>query len=726
MSAFSFVPLDFVANSNGARHAFSACEFAEQRRLTPHSSSSGVSAPAQLVVAGGDQLTMIAASANLLERDADRRIGPAPAACPSTHLSACVTTAFPTVAALRSTGVLWHFLAVDSFLQARDDDGVAQFLAVEAPSPNGVRRGPILVYAVRQIMRSDKEPPLPAAPPSTAAAGVAPVPAGSSATTAATATATAAATAMSTAATIASTPSSDALASLLSPAASTSSGALLGGAAPTAAGAASSSLFRHAMFVHGARSRMDEQAVNWSADWEQIDLSFVPVGLLHIELPRALDADDAAAAAAKADSPLAGSVVAAADDEAAEPDGDSDTASQRSRGSTSSHSQRRRQRPNSSSVAGSATMAPGSLSASSGAHGRRCAILVLCGDGLIRTYAQTEVGMRFMEYASGAWWIAALRHAGAVTKCCEGSVAAAAAAAAAPPSVSSTTPVQSNSNTNTPTTPVASRPSSPRSVAAAAAVAATTTTSSYSGSLDTLFADAPADKEFFAAPGAGLVPASGGVPLSLHFAETHDADHYVFAIGFHSGLVRVVRAPAPTIEADFGDADGAAQADDAAQRLCFVRWLDGPIAAVRLFRDGADPAAATPLHLLVVSALGYAVVYDDVMARGLGTPQLLPRSDAFDALLCAEAIDANLDGRNELLIGTFSGHVLVYARAPGSTEWRLSDTRTFASAVHRIVPLNLLGGNEPNTTQQLAVCTNDGVQLMIAAPTQPKLKVSDE
>jgi hypothetical protein len=612
-------------------------------------SAAAAASPAQLLVAGGDQLNFIAASANVLERDAERRIGPAPPLCPATHLTAFVSTPFPTVAALRSTRTAseWHFLAVDSFLQARDDDGVAQFLAAEPPAPNGVRRGPILAYAVRVLMRDSAAPAATAAAAGGVAAADSPAASGSSAVGAA--------------------------GSASASAAAVTSGGGVGGGSAAAS--------RYLLFVHGARSRIDEQMINWSADWEQIDLSFVPIGITHVELPRSDAAQRDSANVSGGATP-----AAVVDEEGGEqPDGDSDTASQRSRGSASSHNRRRR--PNSTVSA-----AAGTFGTTNSSLGRRCAILVLGGDGAIHTYSQTEAGMRFVECTSGAWWIAALRGAGALPKALSRSSSTAHAGA-------STTPIASNVNTNTPTTPVASRPSSPR------------------GALDdALLADATLslERDFFAPADSNLLPASSGVPLTVHHASTHDADHFVFAVGYHSGLVRLLLAPSHSLEAEFGSVD---LADDATQRASappplLMRWFDGPIAAVRLFRDSADGAAATPINLVVVGALGFAVVYDDVLRHGLGRAHVLPQSDAFDALLCATAIDSNSDGRNELLIGTFSGHVLVYARA-AADEWRLVDTRQLGSAVHSILPFNLLGGTEPSASLQLAVNTSDGVQLMI-------------
>ena len=77
------------------RTAQSLCEFV--RRSTAND------APTRLVLCGAAKLELLAASANVLEGDTERRIGPPPLGCPSTHLSAFTTTDFPLPAALRTT-----------------------------------------------------------------------------------------------------------------------------------------------------------------------------------------------------------------------------------------------------------------------------------------------------------------------------------------------------------------------------------------------------------------------------------------------------------------------------------------------------------------------------------------------------------------------------------------------------------------------------------------------
>jgi len=68
-------------------------------------------------------------------------------------------------------------------------------------------------------------------------------------------------------------------------------------------------------------------------------------------------------------------------------------------------------------------------------------------------------------------------------------------------------------------------------------------------------------------------------------------------------------------------------------------------------------------HLLVCTALGYGVLYQNVARNALLDASFLPGIKSAldnDALLCACVADIELDGFHKLFVGTYSGRVLVY------------------------------------------------------------------
>lgn len=67
-----------------------------------------------------------------------------------------------------------------------------------------------------------------------------------------------------------------------------------------------------------------------------------------------------------------------------------------------------------------------------------------------------------------------------------------------------------------------------------------------------------------------------------------------------------------------------------------------------------------PMGLLVGSALGYAVAYGDIQQSNFSKETFLPQSDRDDSVLCSGFMDVNMDGHDEILLGTYNQHLLVY------------------------------------------------------------------
>uniref|UniRef100_A0A1E1XLJ2 Kaptin actin binding protein n=1 Tax=Amblyomma sculptum TaxID=1581419 RepID=A0A1E1XLJ2_AMBSC len=106
--------------------------------------------------------------------------------------------------------------------------------------------------------------------------------------------------------------------------------------------------------------------------------------------------------------------------------------------------------------------------------------------------------------------------------------------------------------------------------------------------------------------------------------------------------------------------------------------LDSPISGLHLFEDGTiwplpdfvkntelsrcyeSKGLARKTHLLVCRALVPSFVYRDVLERGLDQYAMLPRSDDFDSVVCGCVADIDMDGVNEVILGTYGQEVLVY------------------------------------------------------------------
>uniref|UniRef100_A0A0K8SJ50 Kaptin n=1 Tax=Lygus hesperus TaxID=30085 RepID=A0A0K8SJ50_LYGHE len=161
----------------------------------------------------------------------------------------------------------------------------------------------------------------------------------------------------------------------------------------------------------------------------------------------------------------------------------------------------------------------------------------------------------------------------------------------------------------------------------------------------------------------------------------------------------------------------------------FTEYYDAPVTRVGLFSFSktietqnldilADPGwkkleaverkkmnESTPWHLLVVNALRVSAVFMDVVENGLKKKHLLPDSDKFDAAITSCIADIDMDGKPEILLGTFSQMMLVY-KFDG--KWRLSGLRRFSHAVHSIGYTDLSGDG----AKELIVATMSGIHIL--------------
>ncbi|KAL3874054.1 hypothetical protein ACJMK2_037118 [Sinanodonta woodiana] len=85
--------------------------------------------------------------------------------------------------------------------------------------------------------------------------------------------------------------------------------------------------------------------------------------------------------------------------------------------------------------------------------------------------------------------------------------------------------------------------------------------------------------------------------------------------------------------------------------------------------DERDPQVPE-YHLLALSALEPAIVYEHVLQHGLTHPIILPESNKFDAILCGSVTDIDFDGENEILIGTYGQELIAYKFSHSKTQHR--------------------------------------------------------
>ncbi|KAF4531949.1 hypothetical protein B566_EDAN006641 [Ephemera danica] len=147
------------------------------------------------------------------------------------------------------------------------------------------------------------------------------------------------------------------------------------------------------------------------------------------------------------------------------------------------------------------------------------------------------------------------------------------------------------------------------------------------------------------------------VALWLDLCYTPSADRRLSAVGCENGALYLKVVKVDTLDIIFS------------QEKCY----DGPITSVKFFGlEGCDSSdhlslwkqkgisKTEELHLLVASGLQPAAVYMNVLKDGLQNFHGLPGSGLYDTVLCSSLADINMDGKLELLLGTYGQEVLIY------------------------------------------------------------------
>jgi hypothetical protein len=95
--------------------------------------------------------------------------------------------------------------------------------------------------------------------------------------------------------------------------------------------------------------------------------------------------------------------------------------------------------------------------------------------------------------------------------------------------------------------------------------------------------------------------------------------------------------------------------------------------------------------VLLVNDTVPSVVYMDVLNRGFAFACVLRQSSSFDVATCADAVDVDLDGQREIVLGTAGQQLIVYKWLQSSQEWALQFMRRMEDPVHAVRSVDLTG-----------------------------------
>ncbi|XP_046477779.1 KICSTOR complex protein kaptin isoform X1 [Neodiprion pinetum] len=149
---------------------------------------------------------------------------------------------------------------------------------------------------------------------------------------------------------------------------------------------------------------------------------------------------------------------------------------------------------------------------------------------------------------------------------------------------------------------------------------------------------------------------------------------------------------------------------------------DKPVSSVRIFCNenvvpkpkflGGDETDTDERHeepalnILVVNTVHASVVFMDILYNDMEKDVKLAGSDSSDCVLCSCIADINMDGKNEILLGTYNQEILVYTLVDDA--WEFKERRLFDAPVHSMAYLDLTGDG----MKELAVLTQRGVHVL--------------
>ncbi|TKC53797.1 hypothetical protein EI555_018546, partial [Monodon monoceros] len=213
--------------------------------------------------------------------------------------------------------------------------------------------------------------------------------------------------------------------------------------------------------------------------------------------------------------------------------------------------------------------------------------------------------------------------------------------------------------------------------------------------------------QFEEQPVENLFPELTNLTSSVLWLDVHNlpgTSRRLSALGCQSGYVRVAHV-------------------DQQSREVLQTWTilqDGPISRVIVFSLSApeeteDRPQREEYSVLVASMLEPAVVYRDLLSRGLEDQLLLPGSGQFDSVLCGLVTDIDLDGRPEVLVATYGQELLCYKYCsperglPGAQRgFHLLWQRSFSSPLLAMAHVDLTGDG----LRELAVVSLKGVHIL--------------
>lgn len=118
------------------------------------------------------------------------------------------------------------------------------------------------------------------------------------------------------------------------------------------------------------------------------------------------------------------------------------------------------------------------------------------------------------------------------------------------------------------------------------------------------------------------------------------------------------------------------------------------------------PKDDIPKLNVVISSTNNAVVFKDILRHGMKQDVILNGSESSDCILCCCIADINMDGQNEILLGTYGQEVLIFTLL--GDIWELATRKLFDAPVHSISYMDITNDG----IKELIVLTQRGVHIL--------------
>ncbi|XP_076655108.1 KICSTOR complex protein kaptin isoform X2 [Halictus rubicundus] len=113
----------------------------------------------------------------------------------------------------------------------------------------------------------------------------------------------------------------------------------------------------------------------------------------------------------------------------------------------------------------------------------------------------------------------------------------------------------------------------------------------------------------------------------------------------------------------------------------------------------------TKLNVLIVNTCN-AVVFMDILNNGMDEDVMLNGSETSDCILCSCIADINMDGQNEILLGTYGQEILIFCFI--NDNWELIVRKLFDAPVHSICYMDITNDG----MKEIIVLTQRGVHIL--------------